>query len=80
MIRGVAYRDPVDMHVGMRIRSLRASFGWSLAELSEKAGVSVDLLKEYESGRSSISAGMLYQVARALGVSVSFFFEEIAKV
>jgi transcriptional regulator with XRE-family HTH domain len=64
--------------VGRRLWQLRAERGLSIRALAEASGLSVNTLSLIENGRTSPSVGTLQQVARALGVSITAFFESEA--
>ena len=65
----------VDAMVGARVRMLRERRKMSQTALGEAIGVSFQQVQKYERGANRISASALYQIARALGVSPSDFFE-----
>ena len=56
--------------LGPRLRALRTSLGWSLAELAAKSGLSISFLSAVERGQSSISIGNLFKLADAFGTTV----------
>ena len=66
---------PVDLHVGQQIRIRRVQSNVSLGDLGAGIGVSFQQVQKYENGRNRVSASMLYEVARRLGVPVAKFFE-----
>ena len=66
-----------DRHVGQRIRERRVMLGLSQQQLAQLIGVTYQQAHKYETGINRISAGRLYQIAQALGVEISYFFEEI---
>ena len=65
--------NPIDIHVGMRLRLARAEL--SQTALADKVGVTFQQIQKYEKGTNRISASRLLQLARVLGVDVSYFFE-----
>lgn len=67
--------NPVDAHVGSRVRLRRTLLGLSQDKLSEALGVTFQQVQKYENGSNRIGASRLFQMACALGVSVDFFFE-----
>jgi transcriptional regulator with XRE-family HTH domain len=69
-------RDPIDVEVAKRVRTLRLRRGLSQTELSEALGVTFQQVQKYERGANRISAGRLYQIAKVLGVPVAFFFAD----
>ena len=68
---------PVDRLVGARMRLRRQSLGMSQTELGEKIGVTFQQIQKYELGANRVGASRLASVAAALGVPVTFFFEEL---
>lgn len=69
--------DPIDVHVGKRLRLRRTLLGMSQEQLAAAVGVTFQQIQKYERGSNRVSASRLYDVARVLGVSISFFFEDI---
>ena len=67
--------EPVDLHVGARLRLRRRAIGCSQEDLAEATGVTFQQIQKYERGTNRISASRLYQIAVRLGVTISFFFE-----
>lgn len=73
---GVAF-DPVDVHVGARVRQRRVLLGLSQSKLGQHIGVTFQQMQKYESGANRISASRLWRLARELDVPVQYFFEEM---
>jgi transcriptional regulator with XRE-family HTH domain len=69
---------PIDRHVGSRVRLRRTVVGMSQEQLGHKLGVTFQQVQKYEKGSNRVSASRLWQIARILGVPVSFFFEQVA--
>ncbi len=69
--------DPVDIHVGSRIRTRRILLGQSQENIASQLGISFQQLQKYESGANRISASRLYDVAYVLDVPVAYFFDEM---
>jgi transcriptional regulator with XRE-family HTH domain len=65
----------VDRNVGMRIRELRLSMGLTQSDLAEMAQSRFNQIHKIETGQNQISAGRLYLIACALGVSIDYFFD-----
>ena len=65
----------VDAHVGNSVRLRRTTVGMSQAQLGEAIGLSFQQVQKYEKGANRIGAGKLLQIANALNVPVSFFYE-----
>ncbi|TCO70893.1 helix-turn-helix domain-containing protein [Rhodovulum euryhalinum] len=68
-------KHPVDVHVGKRIRHRRWMVGMTQQQLAEKVGIKFQQIQKYETGMNRVSASRLWDIADALDVSVSFFFE-----
>ncbi len=64
-----------EMIVGLKIRELRNRQGFSLRTLAERSGLNINTLSMVENGKSSPSVGTLQQLARALEVPMTAFFE-----
>jgi transcriptional regulator with XRE-family HTH domain len=78
--RGVGGRSralDVDRYVSLRIRQRRIMLGLTQQQMAELIGVTYQQAHKYETGINRISAGRLYQIARALGVEISYFFEDV---
>jgi transcriptional regulator with XRE-family HTH domain len=67
----------VDAHVGSRIRLRRMNLGMSQGQLGEAIGLTFQQVQKYERGVNRVSASELYSLSQTLGVSVSFFFENM---
>jgi transcriptional regulator with XRE-family HTH domain len=68
--------NPIDQHVGAKVRSYRLLAGVSQDRLGESLGVSFQQVQKYESGANRISASRLKQIAVALDAPVSAFFDD----
>lgn len=71
--------DPVDVHVGRRVRHLRILQNLTQEELGERIGVSYQQIQKYETGTNRISASKLYWIAVECRVPPGWFFEGIAR-
>jgi transcriptional regulator with XRE-family HTH domain len=67
----------VDHYVSLRIRQRRIMLGLTQQQMAELIGVTYQQAHKYETGINRISAGRLYQIAQALGVDISYFFDEL---
>ena len=67
--------NPVDVHVGDRIRRRRRALGISQDRLADQLGLTFQQVQKYERGANRVSASKLYQIARALQASIPYFFE-----
>lgn len=72
--KGVA--DPVDKHVGHRLRVRRSLMGMSQERLAEAIGLTFQQIQKYERGTNRVSAGRLFQFSRILEVPIPYFFEQ----
>jgi transcriptional regulator with XRE-family HTH domain len=71
------FPNPIDVHVGGRIRLQRILLGISQMALAEAIGLTFQQVQKYEKGANRVSSSRLVDMANALGVSVSYFFEEM---
>jgi|GEM_PF-5431611 len=69
---------PFDVHVGWRLRHCRCLAGMTQQQLGEKLGIKVEQIQKYETGATGISANHMRDIAAAMEVPVSFFFEGLA--
>ena len=69
--------NAVDIHVGNRVRQRRTLLGLSLERLASALDLTFQQVQKYERGANRIGAGRLYQLARALDVPVTYFFEDM---
>lgn len=65
----------VDTHVGKRIRQRRWLVGKTQQQLGEEVGIKFQQIQKYETGANRVSASRLWDIAKALDVPVTFFFE-----
>lgn len=65
----------VDVHVGKRIRHRRWMIGMTQQQLAERVGIKFQQIQKYETGMNRVSASRLWDIAQAVEVPVSFFFE-----
>ena len=68
-------KHPVDVHVGKRIRHRRWMTGTTQQQLAESVGIKFQQIQKYETGMNRVSASRLWDIAHALGVTITFFFE-----
>ena len=67
---------PVDKLIGTRIRLQRTAIGMSQEKLGDILGITFQQIQKYEKGTNRVGAARLQAIADALGVPVSFFFEQ----
>ena len=68
-------KNPIDLHVGARVRLRRMTFGMSQERLGKLLDVTFQQVQKYERGVNRIGAGRLFNIGCCLDVPVSFFFE-----
>ena len=68
--------NPIDTHVGSRIRLRRNMLGMSQEKLGENLGITFQQIQKYEKGTNRVGASRLQAIASILGVPVAFFFED----
>lgn len=69
--------DPVDVHVGSRVRLRRTLLGMSQEKLGTALGLTFQQIQKYERGTNRIGSSRLFQLSRVLDVPVSFFFDDM---
>ena len=69
--------NPVDIHVGARVRLRRKMLGMSQEKLGEAIGLTFQQVQKYERGANRVGASRLYDLSRVLEVPVSFFFDDM---
>jgi transcriptional regulator with XRE-family HTH domain len=67
--------NPIDKHVGSRVRMRRVLIGMSQERLGDALGLTFQQVQKYEKGTNRIGASRLQQIARILGMPIEFFFE-----
>lgn len=69
--------DPIDIHVGKRIKLRRTLLHISQEQLAGDIGVTFQQVQKYESGHNRVSASRLFDIARVLNGPIEYFFEDI---
>ena len=67
--------NPIDKHVGSRVRMRRMMLGMSQEKLGDSLGLTFQQVQKYEKGTNRIGASRLQQISLILQVPISFFFE-----
>ena len=67
----------IDRIVGQRLRWRRRELRLTQEQLGEQLGLTFQQVQKYEKGVNRVSAGRLYEMARVLGVTISYFYEGI---
>lgn len=70
--------NPVDKHVGERVRMRRMLLGMSQERLGEQLGLTFQQVQKYEKGVNRIGASRLFDLAQVLGVPIQFFYESMS--
>ncbi len=70
--------DPIDVHVGQRIRLRRNLVGMTQEQLASSVGVTFQQIQKYERGFNRVSASRLYDIGNVLSVPISFFFQDVS--
>ena len=69
--------DPIDVHVGSRVRLRRTLLGMSQSKLGDALGLTFQQIQKYERGANRIGSSRLYKLSKILDVPVAFFFDEM---
>jgi len=70
--------NPIDVHVGARVRLRRTLLGMSQEKLGEALGLTFQQVQKYERGANRIGSSRLFDLSRVLDVPVSFFFDDMS--
>ncbi len=69
--------NPIDVHVGARVRLRRSLLGMSQEKLGVALGLTFQQVQKYERGANRVGASRLFDLSRVLDVPVSFFFDDM---
>ncbi len=69
--------DPVDVHIGHRLRLAREIAGISQQALGDALGVTFQQIQKYEQGKNRLTGARVFDASRACGVTPSYFFEDM---
>ncbi len=75
-VKGSRRPNPIDIHVGSRVRLQRMLLSMSQEKLGEQLGLTFQQVQKYEKGINRIGASRLFELSRVLGVPVQFFYDE----
>ncbi|WP_374575003.1 helix-turn-helix domain-containing protein [Phenylobacterium sp.] len=67
--------NPIDRHVGLRIRLRRRELGVSQERLADSIGLTFQQIQKYERAANRVSASKLWEMAKALRTSITYFYE-----
>jgi transcriptional regulator with XRE-family HTH domain len=71
--------NPIDVHVGRRLRLRRTLLGMSQERLGQLLGLTFQQIQKYERGVNRIGSSRLYELGQILDVPISFFFDDMAQ-
>ena len=74
---GTGIPNPVDVHVGARVRVRRTLLGMNQTKLGDAIGVSFQQVQKYENGANRISASRLFDLSQILDVPIEYFFDDM---
>ncbi len=74
---GTGIPNPVDVHVGARLRQRRTLLGMTQPNLGDALGMSFQQVQKYEKGTNRISASRLFYLSGMLDVPVEYFFDDM---
>ena len=74
----MGHPNPIDVHVGSRVRLRRTLLGMSQEKLGEAIGLTFQQVQKYERGANRIGSSRLFDLARVLDVAVTYFFEDMS--
>ncbi len=74
---GTGVPNPVDVHVGARLRVRRMLLGMSQTTVGEAIGLTFQQMQKYEKGTNRISASRLFDLSRLLDVPIQYFFDDM---
>ena len=69
--------NPIDVHVGIRVRLRRTLLGMSQEKLGEALGLTFQQVQKYERGANRIGSSRLFDLSRVLDVPITFFFDDM---
>jgi transcriptional regulator with XRE-family HTH domain len=75
--RGSNAYNPIDVHVGARLRARRTLLGLTQMALGDAMGMTFQQQQKYETGSNRISASRLYELSKILDVDIGYFFDEM---
>ena len=74
---GTGRPNPIDVHVGSRVRLRRTLLGMSQEKLGDAIGLTFQQVQKYERGANRIGSSRLFDLSKVLDVPVSFFFDDM---
>ncbi len=74
---GTGITNPIDVHVGARLRQRRTLLGMNQTNLGNAIGVTFQQVQKYENGMNRISGSRLFDLSRVLDVPIQYFFDDM---
>ena len=74
---GTGIPNPIDVHVGTRLRVRRKLLGMNQTKLGDAIGLTYQQVQKYENGANRISASRLFDLSRLFDVPIQFFFDDM---
>src|ERR1700759_4487854 len=71
------YPNPIDVHVGSRVRLRRTLLGLSQERLAEAIGLTFQQVQKYERGANRVGSSRLFDLSRVLDVPIAYFFDDM---
>jgi transcriptional regulator with XRE-family HTH domain len=71
--------NAVDEHIGKRVKARRLAIDLSQEKLADLVGVTFQQIQKYENGVNRVAASRLWEMAKALGVPVQYFYEGLSE-
>lgn len=76
----VKLKNPIDAHIGSRIRMARLARGMTQEKLANKLKLTFQQVQKYEKGTNRVGGSRMHEIATILSVPVSFFYEGTSEV
>ena len=67
----------IDRNVGQRVRWRRRELKLTQEKLGDMLDLTFQQVQKYEKGVNRISAGRLFEIAQALGITITYFYEGV---
>lgn len=67
-------KNPIDFHVGQKIKLKRKMLGMTQCDLGNHIGITFQQIQKYETGENRVSASTLYDIAAVLETNIDYFF------
>jgi transcriptional regulator with XRE-family HTH domain len=78
MVKPTPMSNPIDIHVGSRLRMRRIALNFSQAAIGDFLHVTFQQIQKYEKGYNRIGAGRLFELSVILNVPIQYFYDGLA--